>query len=262
VFVHRNNSGAVAVLLHLEYSRLKLCCTQHKVDDAVQKSTYNTRVIEDRPKALKLRDENVSISLSFGNPENRNTNGKTVYRTRKICWRFLYFCSWFIFGYVLRAPVISARLLTVIELSHRYQISRKSVTRYSCCCLQKKRTDMAKSTRIYMHKKSRKSRTRKLLVTSIKKKSILKHDLLPQDVRFFTAQNSYNSFYVRPQWLACVLPNMPCLIYYYYTAGSLKPCSRNLWAIVQVTCSSSQGVERSKFYYDGSTTVLRQATSC
>jgi len=82
VFVHWNNSGAVAVLLPLECSRLKLCCTQRKADDAVQKSTYTTRVIKVRPKVLKLRDENVSISLSFGNPENRNNNGKTLPDTK------------------------------------------------------------------------------------------------------------------------------------------------------------------------------------
>jgi hypothetical protein len=78
MFVQRNNSGAVAVFLPLECSRLKLCCTQRKAESAVQKNTYNTRVIKVRPKVLKLRDENVSISLSFGNPENRNTNEKTV----------------------------------------------------------------------------------------------------------------------------------------------------------------------------------------
>ena len=82
MFVHWNNSGAVAVLLPLECSRLKLCCTQRKADDAVQKSTYTTRVIKVRPKVLKLRDENVSISLSFGNPENRNNNGKTLPDTK------------------------------------------------------------------------------------------------------------------------------------------------------------------------------------
>jgi len=85
MFVQRNNSGTVAVLLALEFSRLELCCTQRKADDAVQKSAYTTCVIKVTPKVLKLRDENVPISLSFGNPENRNTNGKTAYRAWNIC---------------------------------------------------------------------------------------------------------------------------------------------------------------------------------
>jgi len=90
MFVKRNNSSDVAVLLPSECSCLKLCCTQRKADDAVQKSTYTTRVIKVRPKVLKLRDENVSISLSFGNPENRNTNGKTVYRARNMLTFFSF----------------------------------------------------------------------------------------------------------------------------------------------------------------------------
>ena len=76
MFVQRNNSGAVAVLFPVECSSLRFCCTQRTAGDAVQKSTYTTRVINPYPTAFPYGN---GMVLHFYQQQESSTT-KTVHR--------------------------------------------------------------------------------------------------------------------------------------------------------------------------------------